>query len=142
MRKLDPPVKLAVQYGGCVIWAVVRAALVLVAWTVFVWAGRIRNGGSVLLAASFLVLAAVVVASMWKRRWRPYAVGALAIWTIVVWAVRTPMILVHDHPAGFKIVHTVLAVVSIGLAVWAERDVQRQREAPATASGLQELADR
>jgi hypothetical protein len=120
----------------------VRAALVLVAWTVFVWAGRIRNGGSVLLAASFLVLAAVVVASMWKRRWRPYAVGTLAIWTIVVWAVRTPMILVHDHPAGFKIVHTVLAVVSIGLAVWAERDVQRQREAPATASGLQELADR
>ncbi len=119
-----------------------RVALAFTVWTVFVWAGRIRNGGSVLLAASFLVLAAVVVASMWKRRWRPYAVGALAIWTIVVWAVRTPMILVHDHPAGFKIVHTVLAVVSIGLAVWAERDVQRQREAPATAAGLQELADR
>ncbi len=107
------------------------------------WAGRIRNGGSVLLAASFLVLAAVVVlVSLWKRAWRPYAVGALAVWTIAVWAVRTPMILVHDHPAGFKVVHTVLAVVSIGLAVWAERDVQRQRQAAAAAAGLQELADR
>ncbi len=118
-----------------------RAALVFVAWTVFVWAGRIRNGGSVLLAVSFLVLAAFVLASIWKRHWRAYAVGALAIWTIGVWAVRTPMILVHDHPAGFKVVHTVLAAVSIGLAVWAERDVQRQRQAPATASRFQELAD-
>jgi len=121
---------------------IVRPALVLVVWTVFVWAGRIRNGGSVLLAVSFLVLAALVVASIWKRQWRPYAVGALAIWTIGVWAVRTPMILVHDHPAGFKVVHTVLAVVSIGLAVWAERDVKRQRQAPASAPGLHELADR
>jgi hypothetical protein len=119
----------------------VRAAAVFAGWTVFVWAGRIRNGGSVLLAASFLVLAAVVLASIWQRHWRPYAVGALAIWTIVVWGVRTPMILVHDHPAGSKLVHTVLAVVSIGLAVWAERDIQRQRQAPATAPGFQELAD-
>ena len=120
----------------------VRAAVVLVAWTVFVWAGRIRNGGSVLLAASFLVLAALVLVSLRRRAWRPYTVGALVVWTIAVWAIRTPMILVHDHPAGFKVVHTVLAVVSIGLAVWAERDVQRQRQAPATATGLQELADR
>lgn len=121
-----------------------RATVVFAAWTVFVWAGRIRNGGSILLALSFLVLAAVVLVSLRKqsRQWRPYAVGALAAWTIVVWAVRTPMILVHDHPASFKIVHTVLAVVSIGLAVWAERDVQRERQAAATAPGLQELADR
>ena len=123
---------------------VVRATVVFVAWTVFVWAGRIRNGGSILLAASFLVLAALVLVSLRRqqRLWRPYAVGALAAWTIVVWAVRTPMILVHDHPAGFKAVHTVLAVVSVALAVWAEREVQRQRQAPAAATGLEELADR
>src|SRR3954452_6040514 len=100
---------------------------IFVGWTVFVWAGRIRNGGSVLLAASFLVLAAVVV---WRRgRW----FTALAAWTVAVWAVRTPFILVHDHPAGFKVVHVVLATVSIALAVAAQRHVQRQREAPAAA---------
>jgi hypothetical protein len=120
----------------------VRVALTFVAWTVFVWAGRIRNGGSVLLAASFLVLAAVVVTSLWKPHWRRYAVGALALWTIVVWVVRTPMILMHDRSAGFKVVHTVLAVISIGLAVWAERDVQRQRQAPATPARFEELSDR
>ncbi|HEY2813531.1 MAG TPA: hypothetical protein VGJ03_08725 [Acidimicrobiales bacterium] len=119
-----------------------RAAVILVAWTVFVWAGRIRNGGSVLLAGSFLVLAVLVFASLWKPTWRPYTITALVVWTIGVWAVRTPMILVHDHPAGFKAVHAVLAVVSIGLAIWAERDVQRQRQATASATGLQELADR
>jgi hypothetical protein len=120
----------------------VRAVVVLVVWTVFVWAGRIRNGGSVLLAASFLVLAALVLVSLRRRAWRPYTVGALVVWTIAVWVIRTPMILVHDHPAGFKAVHTVLAVVSIGLAVWAERDVQRQRQTAAAATGFEELADR
>jgi hypothetical protein len=101
-----------------------------VAWTVFVWAGRIRNGGSVLLAVSFLVLAAL---ALWQRRgW----VTALAAWTIVVWAVRTPEILVHDHPVGFKVVHTVLAAISIALAVSAQRDVKREREASTPAARL------
>ena len=103
---------------------------VFLGWTVFVWAGRIRNGGSVLLALSFLVLAALV---LWRRR---LFLTALAVWTIGVWAVRTPYILVHDHPAGFKAVHTVLAVVSVALALAAQRDVQRKREAPATTARL------
>lgn len=107
-----------------------------VGWTVFVWAGRIRNGGSLLLAASFLVLAGL---ALWRRRlW----VTLLAAWTVGVWAVRTPYILVHDHPADFKAVHVVLAVVSIALAVVAQRDVQREREAAAASTRLQELRDR
>ena len=100
------------------------------AWTVFVWAGRIRNGGSALLAVSFLVLAAVAV---WRRgRW----ITALAGWTIAVWAVRTPFILVHDHPAGFKIAHTVLAAVSIALAISAQRHVQREGQTAAATARL------
>ena len=100
------------------------------AWTVFVWAGRIRNGGALLLAVSFLALAAIAV---WRRgRW----ITALAAWTVAVWAVRTPFILVHDHPAGFKVVHTVLALVSIALAVSAERHVQRERQAAAATARL------
>ncbi|MEY2432411.1 MAG: hypothetical protein QOC92_2136 [Acidimicrobiaceae bacterium] len=102
----------------------------LIAWTVFVWAGRIRNGGSVVLAASFLVLAALAV---WRRgRW----VTALAAWTVGVWAIRTPFILANDHPVGFKVVHTMLAAVSIGLAVSAERHIQRQRQTATTAARL------
>ena len=101
-----------------------------VAWTVFVWAGRIRNGGSVALAVSFLALATV---ALWRRRgW----VTALAVWTIAVWAVRTPVILVHQHPVGFKVVHTALAAISVVLAVAAQRDVQREREAPTAAARL------
>ena len=99
-------------------------------WTVFVWAGRIRNGGSLLLALSFLVLAGL---ALWRRR--PF-LTALAVWTIGVWAVRTPYILVHDHPADFKAVHVVLALVSIALAVVAQRDVQREREAATATARL------
>jgi hypothetical protein len=104
--------------------------IALAAWTLFVWAGRIRNGGSVVLAASFLVLAAIAV---WRRgRWTT----ALVVWTIAVWAVRTPYILVHHHPAAFKVVHTVLAAVSIALAISAQRNIQREREAATTPARL------
>ena len=99
-------------------------------WTVFVWIGRIRNGGSVLLAASFLVLAALAI---WRRR--PF-VTVLAAWTVGVWAIRTPFILVHDHPVAFKVVHTVLATVSIALAISAQRHVQRERQAATAAARL------
>lgn len=107
-----------------------RPVWAFLGWTLFVWIGRIVNGGSVLLAASFLVLAAL---ALWHRR--PY-VTLLAVWTVGVWAVRTPDILVHDHPVGFKVVHTALAAVSIALAVVAQRDVQRQRETTAAAARL------
>ena len=103
---------------------------VFLGWTVFVWAGRIRNGGSLLLALSFLVLAGL---ALWRRR--PF-LTVLAVWTIGVWAVRTPFILAHDHPADFKVVHCVLAVVSVALAVAAQRDVQRERQALATPARL------
>ena len=94
----------------------------LLGWTVFVWAGRIRNGGSFVLAASFLVLAGV---ALWRHgRW----ITALAAYTVVVWVIRTPIILVRDYSVGFKVVHTVLAAVSIALAIVAYRGVQRERE--------------
>lgn len=104
--------------------------LLFLAWTVFVWAGRIRNGGSLVLAASFLVLTGL---ALWRRGgW----VTALVGWTVAVWAVRTPMILVNDHPGGFKVVHVALAAVSVALAVSAQRDVQRERQAATPATRL------
>jgi hypothetical protein len=123
-------------------------ALALVAWTFFVWTTRIVNiwrddaldGGEKLgrtgLALSFTLLAVVVVVTLWRRAERAslVAVGALAGWSVIVWVVRDARILVADHSIGFKAVHTVLAVVSIGLAAlaWREarRDDARSRSAP------------
>lgn len=106
-----------------------RSALVLAAWTVFVWTTRIRNvlgddsldGGAkairVALSLSFTVLAALVVwcALRSGERLRA-AVLLLAGWTVGVWVVRTIGILDGGHGAAFVIVHLVLAVVSIVLS--------------------------
>jgi hypothetical protein len=108
------------------------AAGLLVVWTVLVWTARIGNiwrdddlstsdkVGRTLLALSFTVLAGAVVA-MWRGNGKLFsrAVLALAGWTVLVWAVRDTKIVLGDHDVGFKLVHTVLALVSIGLAVWA-----------------------
>ncbi|MDE0801863.1 MAG: hypothetical protein OSA99_00940 [Acidimicrobiales bacterium] len=111
----------------------IRPALVLAAWTFLVWTTRIRNiwtddalttGGQVwrtALAGIFTVFAVGVVV-LWRRRsdvanW----VRAFAVWTIGVWAIRAVQIGLADHGVAFKLVHTVLAVVSVGLALWADR---------------------
>ena len=100
----------------------------LAGWTVFVWGTRVRNiardgGGSLsLLVALALVGLGVVVAVSLVRGGTPrWAVPALAAATVAAWAVRAPMILTGDHGAAFKVVHTVLALVSIGLAIVAVR---------------------
>jgi hypothetical protein len=116
-------------------------ALTLVAWTFFVWTTRIGNiwrdadldtgekVGRTGLALSFTLLALAVVGALWRgsARTRLVAVGALAAWSTAVWIVRDARILVADHEVGFKVVHTVLAVVSIVLSVLAWREARRAR---------------
>jgi uncharacterized membrane protein len=68
-----------------------------------------------------------------------------ALWTIWVWGTRIWNILSGDESTGFKVVHTVLAAVSVALAVAAlvvvsrvrRRALQRQSEAarPLTTTG-------
>jgi hypothetical protein len=129
-----------------------RAAAALVAWTFLVWTTRIANiwrdadldtgerWGRTLLAVSFTVLALAAAVALWRRLGQAtvVAVGALAAWTIAVWVVRGIGILAADHDLGFKVVHTVLAVVSIVLAAMAWRETRREtrREAarPATSA--------
>jgi hypothetical protein len=122
-----------------------RWTIAFAGWTLFVWLGRVRNAGAdigpLLMATTFIVLAVAVLVT--RRR---EVLAALSLWTAGVWIVRGSLIWVHDHEVGFKVVHTVLAVISIGLAAlaWrsAQRDVEREREAATSSARLQELADR
>ena len=105
----------------------------LLGWTFLVWISRIRNileddgldgtGRAWRLgaAALFVVLAAVVLVARMRRSPRATAVlAALVVWTIGWWAIRGIGILVDgNHDAGFKLVHTILMIVSIALAMWA-----------------------
>lgn len=114
-------------------------ALSLVAWTFLVWTTRIANiwrdadldtgekVGRTGLAASFTVLALVVLVVLWRgsARSRLWAVGALAVWSTAVWVVRDARILAADHEVAFEVVHTVLAAVSIVLSALAWREARR-----------------
>jgi hypothetical protein len=75
------------------------------------------------LAGTFTVLAvAALVGLATKAAWLRPVVTAFAVWTTGVWIVRIVGIAVHGHEAAFVIVHTVLAVISVGLAVQAVRE--------------------
>lgn len=110
----------------------------LVAWTFLVWTFRIgtiwsddeaSTGSQVFrtaLALTFTGLAVVVAWRLWRGTPGLRApVLALAVLTTVVWFVRVPAIAWADHDAAFVVVHTVLAVVSVGLAFAAAREVRR-----------------
>lgn len=95
-------------------------------FTLLVWATRIRNivadGWTLpelILPVGLTVLA--VAALLRRRPWLPVLAGA----TVAVWIVRVPLVLLRDHTAGFKVVHVVLAVVSVVLACAAWRSVSR-----------------
>lgn len=124
-----------------------RPAVVLSAFTLLVWTTRIRNiwtdeslstTGQVGRTALSLTFTAFALAVLWL--WRqgrgqalapasaPLVVRLFAAWTIGVWAVRAVQIASAGHDTAFVAVHTVLAVVSTVLAVWAARSVQGARE--------------
>lgn len=99
------------------------AGLLLVAWTLLVWAGRLRNiavdAGD---PAEYVVPVGLLALALWALadgRRRRRATLLLAAATAAVWLVRVPLILARDHGAAFKVVHVVLAVVSLGLAAYA-----------------------
>ena len=111
----------------------VRLLWLAVAWTALVWVGRIRNvvgdddlttgarTWRIVVALVFLVLAALVATvplGLWHRRplGSTRLVAMFCLWTIVFWTVRGGGMLFGDHEVSFKVVHTVLALASIGLA--------------------------
>ncbi len=61
-------------------------------------------------------------------------VTAFAVGTIAYWAIRAPMITFADHEVPFKVVHGVLAVVSVVAAALAWSAV-RERPVPRVGQG-------
>jgi hypothetical protein len=54
---------------------------------------------------------------MSTTRMRAYILLAAAAWTIWVWVTRIWNILNDQHPFGFKLVHSLLAVVSVAFGI-------------------------
>ena len=120
-------------------WSV-PAGRVLAAWNLFVWGGRIRNllvdpggpaeanrwslAGSVvfcLLALVVLGLALGARLGRWPRegvrRRERFVALVMAALGVVVWAYRGIAIAGAGYSFGFVAVHTVLALVTIGLGL-------------------------
>ena len=105
------------------------ALAVLVGWTIFLWASRLRNvvdndelddWGLAWRVAVVVVFVSLAVAAAGGR-----AIGVLVWWTVGFWVVRGGGILLDDHDAAFTAIHTALMVVSIGAAMWVWRTRSR-----------------
>ena len=120
-----------------------RATSALAAWSLLVWTSRIRNiwtddalttsgqVGRTALALSFTVLAVAALVTVLRpvsHRASTLVVDVLAGWTVAVWAVRVPGIMLNDHEVAFVVVHVVLAVVSVALAALAVAEAHRAGE--------------
>ena len=116
------------------------AALAAAGITAFVWLTRVSNAvgdddldaagtaGAIVLAVSFLTLAALVAFAALRRRELLFrTVLALTVWTVAVWAVRVVDIAGDDHSIGFVVVHVGLAVISAAACVVALREVASGR---------------
>ena len=131
-----------------------RPAVALSAFTLLVWTTRIRNiwtdeslstsgqVGRTALSLTFTAFAVAVLWLWWQGRTRGRAPGSaslvvrlFAAWTIGVWAVRAVQIASAGHDAAFVAVHTLLAVASTVLAVWATRPLAHAPGAPVHAGG-------
>ena len=107
----------------------------LVGWTVFLWLSRLRNvfadddlssAGRTWRVIVVIVFVALAGLTAWTWRRRDIAPDRahttlliLCSWTVAFWIVRGGGIIVDDHTLGFTVIHTVLMIVSIGLAAWA-----------------------
>jgi hypothetical protein len=69
---------------------------------------------------------------------------AAAVWTLYVWISRIVIMAGQDESTGFKVVHGVLALVSIGFALAIGKigwDARRRLKQPAAASRLEAEPD-
>lgn len=111
------------------------------AWTLFVWLGRIRNvaadpdlsgsarAWSLGMAVTLSLLAVVTLVAVATRTLAdPIARGAaltLAAASSAIWVVRAIGIAGNEHSAGFIAVHLVLAAVTLALSALVARHLLR-----------------
>ena len=116
--------------------------LVLVVWTIGIWGSRLRNALAdnelvgaervldVGIAAIFVGLAVIVGLTRWKQhRFARPALEVLAALGVIRFSIRGPLILASSEwDVGFKVVHTILWIVTVVLSILAwRRDPLRQR---------------
>jgi len=121
--------------------ASIKSQMALLVWTLGVWGSRVRNiqadvdlAGtdrvvSLTIAYAFVVLGVITSLALianvrvGNARWVTLPLGALVLLGIVRWTLRGPVILWSDEwEVGFKVVHTVLWLVTVGLSVLAWRE--------------------
>ncbi len=129
----------------------VFCAVTLLIWVNRIWLAWTNDDDSVgakvlwTIPIGAFVLAAIVLAVAMlsgadrDARWFRLLVQVFALGTAVYWMIRLPMITFNEHPdltaseeVGFKIVHAVLAIVSVSAAWFAFRWARR---APVGAAG-------
>lgn len=118
-----------------------RAAAPLAVWSLFVWGLRARNltgdqatvgAAEIVPVVGFVVAGLVLVSILWRTKGRALldaerlVIVMIAAVTGVWWLVRGVEIFFDDHSAAFIAVHTVLALVSIGLSLRALTAARRQ----------------
>jgi hypothetical protein len=128
--------------------------LAFAAWSGYVWVTRISNAWgpsstestsakvvSTVSAGLLLVGVVAALAILVRARTRAFAATEVLVLrvfvglTIAVWAVRVPQILLDgEHNAAFKVVHTALAVISVGLGVLTWRRATTEPLEPAVVS--------
>jgi len=110
----------------------------LAAWTLGIWVSRVRNAiadddldgaaraSAILIAVAFVAGGLALATTLWTgHRWHAIVVDLLAGAGILRWSIRGPIILASDEwEAGFKVVHTVLWVVTVALSVMAWRELR------------------
>ncbi len=118
-----------------------RVQWALVAWTVGIWGSRIRNIivddeldrsariVSFLVAVSLIGSALLLAVGLVRSApWTRAALLVLAAIGVVRFTVRGPFVLLDDQwDVGFKVVHTILWVITVALSVLAWREHQRAK---------------
>lgn len=116
----------------------VPAVWVLIGWTLVLWLSRLRNvlGNDELSSGGRAIRVAVVVifvslagfTAVAVRTKRLQLVALLLVWTVGYWLFRGIGILLDgEYSAGFKVVHTVLMVISLTLSALTARQMQLRR---------------
>jgi len=119
-----------------------RSALAV--WTIGIWGSRVRNAiadeeligvdrfSAIGIATVFVVLGIAVGVGAVTRRWHWPPLMVLVIIGILRWTIRGPVIVLSDEwSVGFKVVHTILWLVTVALSVLA----LRQHRQTQTATG-------